>query len=65
MKTVNLTKLLKKFSSGWVAISSDYKKVITWGRTLESVSKKVEKKGNPPVVLVAAAQNYRGYVTLK
>lgn len=61
MNTINLSKLLKNFSSGWVAITSDYKKVIASGKTLKEVSGKVA--GRTDVVLVSASKNYRGYVT--
>lgn len=64
MRAIDLTNILKRFSSGWVAVSDDYKKVVAWGRTLASVTKKVKEKGNPLVVLMAASKNYRGYVTL-
>ncbi|OGE15142.1 hypothetical protein A3F00_01730 [Candidatus Daviesbacteria bacterium RIFCSPHIGHO2_12_FULL_37_11] len=60
MKTINLSRLLKNFSSGWVAITSDYKKVVASGKTLKEVSSKV---GDEDVVLISASKNYRGYIT--
>lgn len=63
MKTVNLSKLLKNFSSGWVAITSDYKKVVASGESLKEVSQAVEKQKRDDVVLISAAKNYRGFVT--
>lgn len=63
MQTVNLSKLLKNFSSGWVAITSDYKKVIASGNTLKEVTEKVKKQNRDDVVLIPAAKNYRGFVT--
>lgn len=62
MKTINLSKLLKNFSSGWVAITSDYKKVVASGKTLKEVSNKVV---GADVVLISASKNYRGYVTAR
>lgn len=63
MKTINLKPLLKKFSSGWVAISKDYKKVVASGKSLKEVTQKVDREGNPKVLLIPGAKNYRGYVT--
>lgn len=63
MQTVNLSKILKNFSSGWVAISSDYKKVIAFGKTLKEVTEEVKKQKRDDVVLIPAAKNYRGFVT--
>ena len=63
MQTVNLTKILKNYSSGWVALSSDYKKVVASGKTLEEVTNKVERQKRSDIVLIPASKNYRGYVT--
>lgn len=63
MSNINLTKLLKNFSSGWVAITSDYKKVVASGKTLKEITHKMEKEGRVDVVLISASKNYRGYVT--
>jgi len=64
MQTINLVKLLKPYSSGWVALSRDYKKVITSGKTLKEVTKKVQKQKRSDVVLISASKNYRGFVTM-
>ena len=63
MQTVNLSKLLKNFSSGWVAITADYKKIVASGKTLKEVTKAVEKQKSDDVILIPAAKNYRGFVT--
>ncbi|HBQ50407.1 hypothetical protein A3B42_02105 [Candidatus Daviesbacteria bacterium RIFCSPLOWO2_01_FULL_38_10] len=63
MQIVNLSKLLKNFSSGWVAITSDYKKVVTSGKTLKEVTEKVKKQNRDDIVLIPAAKNYRGFIT--
>lgn len=64
MKTINLSKLLRGFSSGWVAVSSDYKNVVASGKTLKEVTKKAQKEKRSDVVLIPVAKNYRGFVTL-
>ncbi len=63
MKTINLSKLLKDFSSGWVALTSDYKKVVASGKTLKEVSNRIEEQKLSDVILISASRNYRGYVT--
>ncbi|MBI2337591.1 hypothetical protein HYU95_00230 [Candidatus Daviesbacteria bacterium] len=63
MKTINLSRILKDFSSGWIAVSSDYKKVVASGKDLNEVTQAVEKQKRNDVVLISAAKNYRGFVT--
>lgn len=60
MKTINLSKVLKNFTSGWVALTPDYKKVVASGRTLKEISGKVV---GDDVILISASKNYRGFVT--
>lgn len=63
MKNINLTKTLKGYTHGWVALSSDYKKVLFSGRSFMEVMKRVqEKKLIDKVVLLKAAKDYRGFV---
>ena len=61
--TINLTRLLKKFSSGWVAITPDYKSVVTSGRTLKEVTNRVKKMERDDAILMSVSKNYRGSVT--
>lgn len=63
MRTVNLSKILKNFSSGWVALTADYKKVVASGKTLKEVTNIIEDNLKDKVVLISASKNYRGYVT--
>lgn len=62
MKAINLAKILKKYNSGWISISKDYKKVIASGRTLKVLLQKLAKMGNPDGYLMKAAKDYSGYV---
>lgn len=62
MKPINLAKILKKYPSGWVSISKDYKKVVASGRTLKALLQKLAKMGNPDGYLMKAAKDYSGYV---
>jgi len=62
-KQISLVNLLKKYTSGWAALSKDYKKVITAGKSLEEIDRKLENLGNPEVILISASKNYRGFIT--
>lgn len=62
MKKANLVKILQGYTSGWVSISRDYNKVITSGKTLNIVLRKLEKMGNPDGYLMKAAKDYSGYI---
>ena len=62
MKTTNLAKILKNYSSGWVSISKDYKKIIASGKTLKVLLQKLDRMKNPDGYLMRAAKDYSGYV---
>lgn len=62
MEAVNLSGILKNYTSGWVSISKDNRKVIAWGKTLKNLLNKLEKMGNPKGYLMKAAKDYSGYV---
>lgn len=59
MKTVNLTKILKPYKSGWVAINQK-NRVVAHAKTFAAVSNKVKK--NEDVFLVPVSQNYFGFM---
>ncbi len=61
MKLLDLTKALKGYETGWVAIDEKKKKVIAHARDFESISKKV--KYNKNVFIMPASDNYFGFVT--
>ena len=46
----NLSKLLKPFANKWVALSPDYKKVISSGDTLENTAKKIKEIDREKVI---------------
>lgn len=63
LKPIDLTKSLRPYKSGWVALSKDYKKVVFTGKTFLSLMKKVEKgKQKENVVLLPVIRNFRGFV---
>lgn len=64
MKAVNLTKALKPYKSGWVAILNN--KVIAHAKSFDLVIAKVSKleKSTKDILLVPASKNYFGFVTI-
>ena len=60
MKIVNLSKLLKKYKSGWVAIDKK-NKVVAHGKTFALTCQKI--KNTKDILLVPASKNYFGFVT--
>ncbi|OGH15247.1 MAG: hypothetical protein A3H50_03580 [Candidatus Levybacteria bacterium RIFCSPLOWO2_02_FULL_37_10] len=61
MKIVNLSKLLKKYKSGWVALNKE-DKIVAHGKTFALTCQKI--KDMKDVLLVPVSQNYFGFVTL-
>lgn len=58
MKNINLTKTLRGYTRGWVALSSDYKKVLFSGRSFVEVMRKVQENNLiDKVVLLKAVKN--------
>ncbi len=62
MNHIDLTKTLQGFTSGWVSISKDQKRVIASGRTLKSLLKNLDRMGKPAGYIMKAAKDYSGYV---
>ncbi len=63
MSVIDLTKQLKKYKSGWVALNKKYE-VVGAGSSFEKISQKIKnypKKEN--LILMPASTNYFGYVT--
>jgi len=44
LKTIDLSNLLKPYENKWVALSSDYKKILESGKSLEEIIKKCKKR---------------------
>ncbi len=61
MTQINLTSLLQKYKSGWVAVSSDYRRVVAHAEKFSDLQKKVQHKKN--VVVIQAFANYYNYVS--
>lgn len=59
MAYFDLSKILSRQKKGWLAISSDGKKLIATGKTLANVLSLAKKKGvdNPSVIKTAPVSN--------
>lgn len=64
-KHSNLAKILQKYKSGWVSVTKDHNRMIAWGKNLNSLLQKIEKKGNPDGVIMKAAKDYSSYVGIQ
>lgn len=58
---IDLRKLLKGYGKGWVGISSDFKKVLYYGKTLESVRKK-SKNSKEKIYFFPSGEDYSNYL---
>ena len=61
MLPINLTKLLKKYKSGWVAVSNDYSHVVAHAKKFIELQKIV--KNRKDVVVIQAFENYYNYLS--
>lgn len=58
MKPIDLTKTIKKYTQGWLALSPDYKKVVGHGKTIQNAVNQAESVGVKDPVLMRAAKSY-------
>jgi len=61
MKPIDLTKTLKPYKSGWVAISLKEHEVMVHAKNFLRIAEKV--KGRKDIVLMPASRNYFGFIT--
>ena len=59
---IDLTKVLKGATSGWVAISADYKKLVAKGKDLNTVLRKIKGLPKDSVYLMPVVKNFRNIV---
>jgi hypothetical protein len=60
----DLTKLLKPYPSGWVALSADQRHVISAGETLQKAHDQALERGVPDAVFVKVIPPDQGYLPL-
>ena len=58
---INLVKLLKGYKRGWVGISTDFKKVLVWGKTLNEATKKA-KTNKEKLYYFPSGESYSNFV---
>ena len=58
---IDFIKLLKGYKAGWVGISSDFKKVLVWGKTLDEASQKA-KTITEKVYYFPAGESYSNFI---
>lgn len=58
MKPIDLTKITKNYTSGWIALSSDYKKVAGWGKTIKTALERARAAGEKKPILMRGAKSY-------
>ena len=58
MKSIDLTKVIKKYKDGWLALSPDYKRVVGHGKTIKKAVGEAETHGVKEPILMRAAKSY-------
>ncbi len=58
MKPIDLTKVIEKYTSGWIALSQDYKRVVGHGKSIEVAVTQAQSKGIDDPVLMRASSSY-------
>ena len=61
MQAIDLTKKLKGYKSGWVALNKSYN-VIAHANSFKSISAKIQKN-KEKIIVMPASTNYFGFVT--
>ena len=58
MKPIDLTKQIKKYTKGWLALSPDYSKVVGSGNTIKIALDEANSQGVKKPILMRAAKSY-------
>ncbi|MEX2028167.1 MAG: hypothetical protein WD988_01555 [Candidatus Curtissbacteria bacterium] len=58
MKPIDLTKKISKYTSGWLALSPDYKKVVGHAQTIDKAINQAKQQGIKDPVMMRAAKSY-------
>lgn len=61
MQPINLTKKLKGYQSGWIALNKSFN-VIAHADTFETLSNKIKKR-KEKMIMMPASDNYFGFIT--
>lgn len=58
MRQIDLTKIIRKYKNGWLALSPDYSKVVGSGASIKSVLDQAEANGFSKPILMKASKSY-------
>ncbi len=58
MESIDLTKILKRYTKGWLALSQDYKKVVGRGNTIRKALDQAKSSGVDDPIILRAAKSY-------
>lgn len=58
MKPIDLTKQIKKYTKGWIALSPDYSKVVGSGNSIKIVLEEAASQGVKKPILMRASKSY-------
>lgn len=58
MKPIDLTKQIRKYTKGWLALSPDYSKVVGSGSTIKVALEEANSRGVKKPILMRAAKSY-------
>jgi hypothetical protein len=63
--TTDLSQLLRPYSSGWVALSSDETRVIAASDTLKRTEEEAREQGEEHPLLIKVLPPERGYISVQ
>ena len=58
---IDFVKLLRGYKAGWVGISSDFKKVLVWGKTLDEATQKA-KRFEKKIYFFPSGESYSNFI---
>lgn len=58
MKQIDLTKIIKKYKTGWFALTPDYSKVVGSGASIRTVLDQAKSNGFSQPILMKASKSY-------
>lgn len=63
MKAIDLTKVLKPYKSGWVAVDVKHSNVIAHAKSFQLLANKLTRTKKKNFVMIPASDKYFGFVT--
>jgi Family of unknown function (DUF5678) len=65
VSTTDLSQLLRPYSSGWVALSSDETRVVAAADTLKRTEEEAKERGEEHPLLIKVLPPERGYISVQ